>query len=72
MRRDQDMQKITVEVPRDILERAKAYTGEGTTDIIRRSLDEYVKMQGRLKLLSLQGSYKPSITVEEMRSWEDD
>lgn len=69
---DQDMQKITVEVPRAVLADAQKYVKGGISDAVRRGLEQLAQHQGQLELMKLRGSYKPSISIEEMRSWEDD
>lgn len=66
------MQKVTVELPKALLDAAKRNTGKGNTEVIREALKSMVAHQAQLNLLKLQGSYKPSISIEEMRSWEDD
>ncbi len=67
-----EMQKITVEVPKDVLERAKAYVNGGTTAAVREGLEKLVRRHDQASLMELRGLYKPSITAEELRGWEDD
>lgn len=66
------MQKITVEVPRDTLAKAQQLSGQGISHIVRESLEQFVMRTAQLELLKLQGSYTPSLSSEEMRSWEED
>jgi len=67
------MQKITVEVPKHLLASAQEYWGDvGITEAVRKALEEASRKQSQRKLLELRGLFKPSITAEELRSWEDD
>ena len=68
----EEMKKITLEVPVALLTRLKTYTGAGTTYSIRTAMEHYAQMEAQKALLELRGAFKPSITVEEMRGWEDD
>ena len=54
-----EMRKITVEVPEDLLERARKSSGEGITGTVRRGLelvaagrayDELRKLRGKVRL----------------------
>lgn len=68
-----ETQKITVEVPKDTLMYARQHLGNmGITETIRTLLDRAARIEAQKGLKELRGSYTPSITVEEMRSWEDD
>ena len=69
---DIEMQKITVELPRHLLKEAQESTGKGISQTLRDLLQEHVDRKAQLNVLKLIGSYRPSITAEEMRSWEDD
>jgi hypothetical protein len=68
---DIEMQKITIEVPRTLLESAKKYSGGGTTQTVREALEHFARIQAFRELRELRGTYKPSISIEEMRSWDD-
>lgn len=67
------MQKITVEVPKTVLAGARKYLEtSGVTDTIRQALEECARKQAMQDLKKLKGSFTPSISIEEMRSWEED
>jgi hypothetical protein len=69
---DTEMQKITVEVPKALLSRLKEYTGGGTTESVRKAMEDYNRRQAQKALLNLRGSMKErTVTLEEMRSWEE-
>jgi hypothetical protein len=61
------MQKITVEVLKDDLERAQALTGEGITETVRAGLKQLRSMWAQKRALELRGKVKFSMTLEEMR-----
>lgn len=69
---DQDMQKVTVELPRRLLESVKESTGLGTTEILRQSLKEYAARQAQLEFIKLRGTHKFSFTIEELRAMDDE
>ena len=69
MQDDHDMQKITVEIPRRLLDDAKEYTGLNMSDTVREGLRRLAQMQAQRQLLELR--FTPSVAVEEMRGWED-
>ncbi len=62
-----DMRKITVEVPREDLQCAQAYTGEGVTETVRAALRRLRSDRAQQKLRELRGKVKFSMTLEEMR-----
>jgi hypothetical protein len=60
-------QKVTVEIPRQLLRRAQRSTGEGLTATIRRGL-ELVAARGAYQgLRSLRGKVRFSIDVDSLR-----
>ena len=68
-----EMQKVTVELPKDLLASAKAALGKGNTETIREALKSLVAYRAQLDLLALRGTLKKGdFSIEEMRSWEDD
>ena len=62
-----DMTKVTVELPVDLLERARASTGEGITATIRRGLEMVAATRAQERLLALRGKVKFSIDLDELR-----
>jgi hypothetical protein len=67
-----EMQKVTVHLPSDDLNYAKEQTGLGTTELLRILLSQYKQKQVQLNFLKLKGTMNSDLTVEEMRSWEDE
>ena len=59
--------KITVQVPNNDLEMAQAYTGEGVTETVRVALKRLASMQAQRELLKLRGTFKFSISLDELR-----
>ena len=61
------VQKVTVQVPRDLLRRATKSTGEGLTVTVRRGL-ELVAAQGAYEQLrGLRGKVTFSINLSSLR-----
>ena len=61
------VQKVTVQVPSDLLRRATKSTGEGLTATVRRGL-ELVAAQGAYEQLrGLRGKVKFSINLSSLR-----
>lgn len=68
----EDMQKITIEVPTRLLKAAKAYTKDSTAATVRAGLDRLAQMEMQRRLLGLEGILpKDSLSIAEMRSWEE-
>ena len=61
------MRKITVEVPEDVLERARA-EGEGTTEVVRRSLELRANQRAWRRLERWTGKVKWSTSLVELRT----
>jgi hypothetical protein len=61
------MRKITVRVPKRVLEQAQAYTGEGVSQTVTAALRRLVSVQAQQDLLKLRGKAKFSMTWEEMK-----
>jgi hypothetical protein len=60
-------QKITVELPVDLLERARAATGAGVTETVREGLQELVSRRAQLSLLALGGKVPVEIDLDVLR-----
>lgn len=59
--------KVTVEVPADLLARARKTTGEGITATIRRGLELVVSTRAQEQLRGLRGRVKFSIDLAALR-----
>lgn len=59
--------KVTVELPADLLERARKSTGEGITATIRRGLEMVAATRAQERLLALRGKVKFSIDLDKLR-----
>ncbi len=67
-----EMQKITVEVPKSLLDAAKTSLGKGNSEVIRMALREMIARHAQRDLLALRGTLKEEeLSIEDMRSWED-
>jgi Arc/MetJ-type ribon-helix-helix transcriptional regulator len=62
-----EMRKITVEVPGDLLERVQEFTGEGVSATVRAALKRLDGVRAQQELLKLRGKVKFSMTWEEMK-----
>lgn len=60
--------KVTVELPVELLDRARASTGEGITGTIRRGLELVAATRAQEQLRALRGKVKFSIDLDELRS----
>ncbi len=59
--------KVTVELPADLLERARRSTGEGITATIRRGLELVASTRAQERLRGLRGRVKFSIDLAALR-----
>lgn len=59
--------KVTVELPADLLSRARKTTGEGITATIRRGLELVASTRAQEQLRALRGRVKLSIDVAALR-----
>jgi len=60
-------QKVTIEIPRELLQRARRSTGEGLTATVRRGL-ELIAARGAYEgLRALRGKVRFSIDVGALR-----
>jgi hypothetical protein len=60
-------QKITVEVPADLLERAQKATGEGVTSTVREGLRAIASRHAQRELARLRGKVKFTIDLPALR-----
>jgi post-segregation antitoxin (ccd killing protein) len=63
----QDMQKVTVMLPRELVERAKRVSGLGITPAIRKGLETVAATEAYEALLRLRGKERSSISLKELR-----
>ncbi len=63
----QEMQKVTVMLPRDLVERAKRVTGLGITHAIRQGLEGVAATEAFEALRRLRGKERFSISLKELR-----
>ena len=62
-----ELRKVTVQVAKDDLAMAQAYTGAGVTDTIRMALKKLASMKAQHELLKLRGKVKFSMTSDELK-----
>ena len=62
-----EMQKVTVMLPRDLVERAKQASGLGITPAIRKGLETIAATKAYEELLKLRGKVKFSIDLKDLR-----
>lgn len=60
-------QKITVELPAELLRRARRSTGAGVTATVRRGLELVAARSAYEELRRLRGKVRLSIDVEQLR-----
>jgi hypothetical protein len=61
------VRKVTVVLPRDLLDRAVKASGKNITATIRMGLELVAAKEVGRGLLKWQGRYKPSISLKELR-----
>lgn len=64
---EDNIRKITVHVPEDLLAAAQAETGEGVTETVRRGLELLRRARAYRELAKLRGKIKFDMTLEEIR-----
>lgn len=60
-------QKVTIEVPADLLKRARRSSGEGITATVRRGLELVAARGAYAKLRSLRGKVRLSTDLDALR-----
>jgi hypothetical protein len=63
----QEMQKVTVMLPRDLVVRAKRASGLGLTPAIRKGLEAIAATDAYEELRKLRGKVKFSIDLKDLR-----
>lgn len=64
---ENEVRKITVHVPADLLEAAQEQTGEGVTETVRQGLDLLKRANAYRKLREARGKFKFDMTADELR-----
>ena len=60
-------QKITIEVPADLLEEARAATGEGVTATVREGLKILASRRAQGEFMKLRGKVKLQVDFDRLR-----
>ena len=60
-------QKVTVQVPAELLRRAQRYTGQGITATIRRGLELVATGTAYEELRRLRGKVRLAVDLDELR-----
>lgn len=71
MERKDGLQKVTVMLPKDLVEQAVAASGEGLTPTIRKGLEAMAAGAAYDRLRQYRGQYKASINLAELREDRD-
>ncbi len=64
------MRKITLEVPRDLLERAQRASGAGVTETVRAGLRHLAAADAFAQLRKMRGKMKFGMTWQELKDKE--
>jgi hypothetical protein len=64
---EDDMRKITVEVPERDLLRAQEYSGEGVTETVRLGLRKLIAQRAQREFRKLRGTYRFSVDLDQLR-----
>jgi hypothetical protein len=64
---DNEIRKITVHVPADLLEAAQEETGQGVTETVRKGLELLRRERAYRELREMRGKYKFKMTADELR-----
>lgn len=62
-----ETQKVTAHLPKDLLRRARAATGKGTTETLRQALDLLTAQEASRQLLEMRGKVHLEIDLGELR-----
>lgn len=63
----EEMQKVTVLLPKSLVKRALEASGEGLTPTIRMGLETVARRSAYERLRQMRGKVKLSINVDELR-----
>lgn len=67
----EEMQKITVMLPKSLVDNATLSTGLGITPVIRKGLETVIASQSLKRLRSRRGKVRFTINVDELRKDRD-
>ncbi len=67
MKTKEELQKITVEVPKSLLSAAQKETGKGITQTVTAGLEKLKATRAYKKLLALEGSINLKIDLDQLR-----
>ena len=67
----EEMQKVTVMLPKRLVEDATQSTGLGITPVIRKGLEGIVAMEALKRLRLRRGKVRFSINIDELRKDRD-
>jgi hypothetical protein len=67
----EEMQKVTVMLPKSLVEAATTMTGLGLTPVIRKGLEGIIASEALQRLRSRRGKIRFSINVDELRKDRD-
>lgn len=62
-----DTQKITIEVPRELLDRAQRASGKGITATVRQGLRAVAASEAYRRLAESRGKWKTGIRWQELK-----
>ena len=65
--KQEELQKVTVLLPRDLLKRATRASGQGLTPTIRQGLEAVTRAEAFRGLRGLRGKVRFSINVNQLR-----
>jgi hypothetical protein len=63
----EELQKVTVMLPKSLIEKATQISGVGLTPTLRQGLEKIVMADGYARTRQLRGKVKFSINVDELR-----
>ena len=64
---DNEIRKITVHIPADLLESAQEATGEGVTETVRQGLELIKRARAFRQLREAQGKFKFDYPLKDIR-----
>ncbi|MDR2884900.1 MAG: hypothetical protein LBV09_07310 [Deferribacteraceae bacterium] len=62
-----DVKKVTMYLPRELLERAIDSTGKGITETVRDALAEIIASNASAKIAQYRGKVQMTIDIDELR-----
>jgi hypothetical protein len=63
----QELRKVTVMLPKDLLDRAVKASGQGVTPTIRKGLENIARADAYERILRRRGKVRLSLDVRELR-----